>query len=510
MMFSGNTLVILLLIILDVLGYALGKNGISDIYLAREEVEENYTITGPFDSRNQKCCLGVLHPNPKHDLEKCCGSALYDVTKQLCCGSTVHPYDVASACCGKEVYDSDEALCCGGIVIPVDPEAKATSQCCGSKTFDSRASTCCQSEKGMVVLDNANGQKNYCCDDKTFDILTEVCCAEMISDRQISFSVLPKDGDKNLCCGNKLYDDETESCCGFNVVPATTGCCGGQTLNDTEICCWNGDKTFSPKVPPTSNHECCGNNGFYDPKTQICCGNTVFDDPGRKLRCCGAYKTYNPRSDLCCSQMGGSFEVVEKTDPKQDRCCSKTPFNQWTDFCCSMATGKVVKKLTQQADTCCGDIAYKFSGGICCDEKFFGGPWYMLRCCNGEGFNTTEALCCGGNLKKTQGEECCGDKEIYNSTTHRCCVDYMQNPPAIAVVEVKNELQSCCGLQLYDASVGICCGNEIIPHSSGKSCCARQKYDAKDQLCCGVTILPRKEQETACCYSFTTDKTIAN
>ncbi|KAH3746378.1 hypothetical protein DPMN_180785 [Dreissena polymorpha] len=97
-----------------------------------------------------ECCETVLHKTRHKHTEAytmmCCGSEIYNTSKDVCCNGSLHMYDVQPiGCCNnKEIYFT------------------TIQTCCGDKVVDKRMYLCANqtsSRKSLVLKDNVNDDK---------------------------------------------------------------------------------------------------------------------------------------------------------------------------------------------------------------------------------------------------------------------------------------------------------------------------------------------------------------
>ena len=227
-------------------------------------------------------------------------------------------------------------------------------------------------------------------------------------------------------------------------------CCGEDAFNfNTELCCNDVVKPVSGAV---SDFRCCGLSNVYDITSELCCsGNpvAVAGNPANYV-CCGDMAANNIFSELCCSDT-----VVPVPGPSQNyNCCGDAlAYNLNTEICC-------LGNPVPVADGCCGDDEYfDPATQICCGgivQPILGNDISLTECCNGTSYHIECSVCEDDQIVS-----------IVNETTHICCQGNKY--------ELIYDNNCCCGDQLFDSTLKVCCNDRIIdrPIWDKTACCGK-------------------------------------
>ncbi|UMM12777.1 hypothetical protein L5515_001384 [Caenorhabditis briggsae] len=148
----------------------------------------------------------------------CCGSHVYNTSRQLCCEENVHNRDgggvMAHSCCGTKPLRLDQT-CCGGVIHSI-----IGGDCCGTDVYFQKDATA-------------------------------LCC-----DQTLSLKTTPDD----VCCGNSTFDGGISQMC-----------CGSSVFNSTELnsCCTLNNGTARPYH--SSSHVCCDGPLEKSSNVRACC-----------------------------------------------------------------------------------------------------------------------------------------------------------------------------------------------------------------------------------------------
>ncbi|CAD6194744.1 unnamed protein product [Caenorhabditis auriculariae] len=182
-----------------------------------------------------------------------------------------------------------------------------------------------------------------------------------------------------------------------------------------------------------------------------------------EIRACCTNSTEKPTPTSIQNCVG--FERAE--DLFGIACCDTTPFNSFSNLCCSGVV-RQRNKGGSYAELCCGREVLR----------------YDQTCCEGVVHNMINGDCCG--------------KSVYSKldSTHRCCNQTLTR------MSTANDV--CCGATVYDGGHRqICCGEQVFERSQFDSCCtlnddSQVPYKAETHFCCNGAV--SRSSSTSCCY----------
>ena len=309
--------------------------------------------------------------------------------------------------------------------------------------------------------------------------------------------VLPDpDGDSSESGPDEEVSDPSGSglCSGEAYDRSKEGCCAG-TLYDriSEGCC-NGD------IYDVEHEDCCGGKESYDTRTQGCCNDEQVFDLGQEylvfgLQCLAPVEPQEDKIPWNCTkewppsnyasvwkrycatksedshmawamtpscQVGWlSVKQTSKSAAEQnalEQCQSRaTAYNQETCHIFDL-DGKLCARQR------CGSKLHDATMIGCCNGQVFDSR--TQDCCSGRIYNTETTGCCKGRLFKKEPRRCCGDKILFNSNTHGCC---LEDGPQIFRFGSQNCCASPKGTCRIPAGITTCCrkeGNWRLPWST--------------------------------------------
>lgn len=300
--------------------------------------------------------------------------------------------------------------------------------------------------------------------------------------------VLPDpDGDSSESGPDEEVSDPSGSglCSGEAYDRSKEGCCAG-TLYDriSEGCC-NGE------IYDVEHEDCCGGKESYDTRTQGCCNDEQVFDLGQEylvfgLQCLAPVEPQEDKIPWNCTkewppsnyasvwkrhcatksedshmawamtpscQVGWlSVKQTSKSAAEQnalEQCQSRaTAYNQETCHIFDL-DGKLCARQR------CGSKLHDATMIGCCNGQVFDSR--TQDCCSGRIYNTETTGCCKGRLFKKEPRRCCGDKILFNSNTHGCC---LEDGPQIFRFGSQNCCASPKGTCRIPAGITTCCRKE--------------------------------------------------
>lgn len=273
-------------------------------------------------------------------------------------------------------------------------------------------------------------------------------------------------------CSGETYDKSKE------------GCCGGSLYDRISEACCNGD------IYDVNHEDCCGGKESYDTRTQGCCNDKTVFDLGEEylvfgLKCLAPLEPQDIKVQFNCTE---DWPPKNYASVWKRYCAAKSEGSHmaWamTPSCQVgwLSTKQSSKSVAQQqaVDQCqerassFGETCHVFDlDGSLCSRQRCGATVYdatMIGCCNGQVFdtrtqdccsgriyNSATTGCCKGRLFRKEPRRCCGDKYLFNSNTHGCC---LENGPQV----FRFGSQNCCA-----APKGTC----RIPPGI-ESCCRKE------------------------------------
>eukprot|EP00062_Callorhinchus_milii_P018719 gi/632972566/ref/XP_007902721.1/ PREDICTED: usherin [Callorhinchus milii] len=196
----------------------------------------------------------------------------------------------------------------------------------------------------------------------------------------------------------------------------------------------------------------------YQPLSQVCCDGVLYSrQPG--YTCCDdryVASSFNS-SVVCCSGQLYAFQPGYQ-------CCGNYYVRVLPgEVCCPIVDRNQIS--VGIGDSCCGGHLYFKEGDqICCANSLH------------DGFNQQ---CCGGQAV-SKAHVCCGDEEIGTTYT-----------PITGMV--------CCGQDLVNASIALCCSGpdgsrkSHISDASQMKCCGTELISGNEECCNGVAYNPSKQ-----------------
>eukprot|EP00440_Ansanella_granifera_P023658 gb/GFBE01025693.1/.p1 GENE.gb/GFBE01025693.1/~~gb/GFBE01025693.1/.p1 ORF type:complete len:343 (+),score=58.76 gb/GFBE01025693.1/:1-1029(+) len=226
--------------------------------------------------------------------------------------------------------------------------------------------------------------------------------------------------------------------------------------------------------PGPSSFSSCGGEA-YDLSKQGCCDGVLYSRTSQG--CCGGKSVYSYSSEGCCDEQRvykfGSESCVpsapsagSEDSSTHFECSSTWPpvklADYWRRYCasnrhmawamttsCSVAYPAVHQRSSKAAEhrvlAACGKKAgenchiFDLDGSAChrqrCGEEIYdgalkgccGGKVYDLQtegCCSGAVFDARSDGCCQGEIYSRASNSCCGGKQLYDSSTHGCCLNH--------------------------------------------------------------------------------------
>ncbi|XP_039865438.1 uncharacterized protein LOC120719944 [Simochromis diagramma] len=449
-----------------------------------------------YDIQEATCCENKLYPGASLS---CCGNEPYNPETATCC-KVQHEHDITasvdqglnekvSKCCDLKAYNPVNEMCCQS-TITAKPGPMA--ECCGKEVFDKDKQLCCGPTDNRVILVR-NSSHHRCCGHNQYDTKTQCCC----TNKENILELQPKDSDccmedspAVLPCGNITFNKHTQLCCQLNVVhksPQKYKCCDKRAYDvEKELCCGPSNNKII-LMRNSSNHQCCGHN-HYDTDTQCCFLNKegVLEiqpkDPSGCVRekiVERQSKCTEPKTHLC-----GSLCY----NPKERRCCERNQESHW--FC---ASGKRKTPPT----------VYNPHTQVCCDGCVSGKKPWIDQCCGETPYGSAQrgVLCCNKSLYegRDDGEECSEIGIPYNPAKGTMCCSHFHGSPG----------QHCCGTEIYQPDVEICCNGHRHPRLRNIHCCGVKAYNIKDpqMKCCAGTLynltsLDEHGGDAQCCGSI--------
>ncbi|XP_013394351.1 galaxin isoform X2 [Lingula anatina] len=372
----------------------------------------------------------------------------YNEDESDCCGGRVFAKTAGSGCCVNvwnmtaRVYSHERQFCCNGTVY-----SSGSLDCCADVVFNTSTQVCCQGKIQKFT-------KGAMCCGTELKMEGQVCCSPQHQPRYAKVYNMPKEN--FICCGNG-YINRTEYYCDF------------ATYQPMKICSNN------------SVHKCCGNEA-YDPRKATCCNKKVFHGKSEHWEtgdgyvinhiCCGGVPQ-SVNEEICCE-----LRVHNRTATSQ--CCGTESIDTDEKVCCN---GRPFKKHSKYKTKCCSDRGYYEDGEhLCCGEhEARRSVLYNVstsdntaKCCNTALFNSTESICCGGEVMK----------------------------------KMKKEDDSCCQVhtryQTYNSKYYLCEKQGLVAKASHRQQCGRGRtIDTRGQLCCRGMIHPKPSSAIKCCGTKT-------
>ncbi|XP_001640635.2 uncharacterized protein LOC5520808 isoform X1 [Nematostella vectensis] len=478
-----------------------------------------------FNPKLEKCCDSILSTYSYN--AQCCGNTTYDPTRQTCCNGTIHKKP-GLPCCARQTYNTAENICCGGRLVPRE-SAPANHACCGTDIYDVTTQSCC----GNITL-SALRSRWRCCGNSPYDSYSQMCCGDTLhrrySRRDRCCGTILYDPSMIRCddffyskisllhghkCGNVVYNPDKEICCAPGHVSKKTHgdwsrCCSNEAFNARTHMCCNGAIVPIPRGIP----QCCGKRP-YDVTRHRCewpTNDIASRADSRVLYCGTQMKEFDSRAKHCCG--GSLYDVAEPCCHDGDTCCNRQPFNRTTHICCN---GSLAHRARDTK--CCGRSAYNSSRHACCSGRVYpagftccGGLLYptqgtslaLGRCCGGLGYNPNTQICCASRIfnRETNKTKCCGNRTFLPSRNLTCCHG------RLVVTPYRNAI--CCGRKAYDPASHTCCRARIHP-GRNLSCCGRNAYTPGFETCCrNKHAYPIATYGTKCCEDLAYDQSVAS
>lgn len=304
-----------------------------------------------FSPLSSLCCSGKVITRER-DVSMCCGDAVFDPTEELCCSNKVLklPADPPGAlhaplvpmghfrpgapvyfsarsvlygCCGDAIFNVEKQLCCNGKIRdkPANASRDTYFACCDDDVYDASEQECC---RGRLLPKTKLSEG--CCGDKVIDYAEQICCLDYFFDTTEMPVVYDRDTPDVSCCGRQRIHFNNEICCGGKVVPVPADpvdrsramCCGKNLWvgNGTDLCC-NGQI-----LPRKSFDETCCGSDVIDMTTHICCDGVVLPKKTNQTFCCGP-RTYESNLDACCYSNFTTVSLGNSLDTNLDAmaCC---------------------------------------------------------------------------------------------------------------------------------------------------------------------------------------------
>ncbi|XP_077868456.1 uncharacterized protein LOC102809577 [Saccoglossus kowalevskii] len=506
--------------------------------------EDTYNIS------TEICCNGTKYTKTL-DFLGCCGNTPYNMNETFCCGHSQQPFSLndGDACCQVnsshgiiiKPYHSDQEICCDGTLE--SQEIDKPKKCCGSYVIDNHRTICMDNAYPIVKIhtkdnrvcpvrygqyENAqtyNDRFQVCrdgalrniqpedkrCGADVYNPKNKICCHESLTihDR------FDDDKHERVCCSpNQVFTPEHEVCCHGKVTGPIEqanqhgSCCNGRDGFDTRthICVRRTGLIAKDKYH--SFLDVCGNNNFYDTRTQKCCKNgeiygdgqtcchrRVYTTPGTTIdsgECCGINNIgYNPNTHICCGR-----EVFPKNGTELSCCEGQYSYRVYDEnymICCD---GVLHGRKYGTNQVCQGTMAYTPNQQTICDGQIY--PYPYANCCASQMYNPDKELCCEGQVyqKKNDGE-CCGNL-VYRPSdpTQHCC----NNRLNIGSQELK-----CCGNFLINSTMQECCMPQddpdwahAYPRKHGHKCCNHIYHDPDKHTCCGSHMITDHDNYMCC------------